>query len=82
MLSVGISDIQKNISLLSNPPEVIAVFDKRKNKQVATIYPVNKKSVVAELAGKYDIDLEGKDLNQIKEEAMTIAMQEKYGPFN
>jgi len=53
--------------------------DKRKNKDVAVVYPIKKHSVIASLAGKYKDRVEKvDDLEMAKEEAMRQAMAEKY----
>lgn len=80
MRTMGIGEIQKNISILSSVSEVIEVLDLRKNKKVATIYPYQKTGVALKLAGKYkDRIAKIKTGNNIREEAMFLAMKEKYG---
>ncbi len=80
MQSVSIGDIQKNISLLTQKSDPFAIVDKRKNKRVAIVYPLKKKSVISAMAGKYrDRVSKCKDLEFAKEEAMTKVFGEKYG---
>lgn len=81
MLHIGIGEIQKNSSIFSNLTEAMQIVDKRKKQVLAMVYPVQKSSVVGNLAGKYRnrIVSTQKDLHTIKEEAMRMAMEEKYG---
>ena len=80
MYTISIGDIQKNISLLTKLTEAFTIVDKRKNKNVAIIYPIKEHSIVESMAGKYRnrvtrVD----DLEMAKEEAMKQMMSEKYG---
>ena len=84
MQTIGISEIQKNISLLTKLKEAITIIDKRKNREVAIIYPlsgIRESSVVESLANKYSnkSTVQIEDLEKAKEEAMMMAMREKYG---
>ena len=81
MLNVGIAEIQKNSSIFSNLTETMQIIDKRKKKILAIVYPVQNVSVIDTLAGKYRNRIKKRedDLNLIKEKAMKIAMEEKYG---
>lgn len=80
MYSISIGDIQKNISLLTKLTEAFTIVDKRKNKSVAVVYPINKHSIIGTLAGKYKNRVKRVDNLEIaKEEAMKEAMSEKYG---
>ena len=80
MHSVSIGEIQKNITLITKLTEAIMVVDKRKNKDVAIVYPIKKHSIIASLAGKYKDKVEKVDnLEMAKEEAMKQAMAEKHG---
>ena len=79
MYSISIGEIQKNITLITKLTEAITIVDKRKNKDVAIVYPVKKHSIIASLAGKYKDKVEKvDDLEMAKEEAMKQAMGEKY----
>ena len=79
MYSISIGEIQKNITLITKLTEAITIVDKRKNKDVAIVYPVKKHSIIASLAGKYkDLVEKVDDLKMAKEEAMKQAMGEKY----
>ncbi len=84
MQTIGISEIQKNISLLTKLKEAITIVDKRKNREVAIIYPlsgIREGSVVGSMANKYSnkSTVQIEDLEKAKEEAMMMAMREKYG---
>lgn len=81
MLSIGIGEIQKNISILTKITETIEIVDKRKKEVVAIVYPVKKDLVVKKLAGKYKnrIKKNNFSLKEIKEISFTEAMREKYG---
>jgi len=84
MNSLSIGDIQKNISLLTKQQEVFAIIDKRKNKRVAIVYPIQKNSIISTMAGKYKNRVKQKnvDLQEAKEIAMYETMREKYGLSN
>lgn len=81
MLDISVGEIQKNTAIFSNLTEAIQVVDKRKNKRLAIIYPVDSYSFIESLAGKYKNRIENieLDIQQIKDKAMRIAMEEKYG---
>lgn len=79
MIQVGIGDIQKNTALLSSLSEAMEIFDKRKKQCVAIVYPVKPNTIVSKLAGKYRNKINTENLQEAKEEAMMIAMKEKYG---
>ncbi|SMC09517.1 hypothetical protein [Nitratiruptor tergarcus] len=84
MISIGIGEIQKNISVFKNITEEIKIVDKRKKEILAIVYPVKQKEqepFVKKLAGKYKNRIEKTNLSlqKIKELAMQEAMKEKYG---
>jgi hypothetical protein len=84
MISIGIGEIQKNISIFKNITEEIKIVDKRKKETLAIIYPVKQKvtkSVIKKLAGKYKNKIKKTNLSleEIKELAIKEAMKEKYG---
>jgi len=80
MKTISTEDIQKNTSIFNNLTEAIEIIDKRKKKTVAVIYPVQKNSIVARLAGKYrNKNSVPADLTLAKETAMAEAMKERYG---
>ena len=84
MQTIGISEIQKNISLLTKLKEAITIVDKRKNREVAIIYPLSgnrEGSVVESMANKYSnkSTVQIEDLEKAREEAMMMTMRAKYG---
>jgi len=81
MLSIGIGEIQKNTSVFSNLTEAIQIIDKRKKQVLAMVYPIQNQSIVDKLAGKYKDIVKPTTLStqDIKNLAMTQAMEEKYG---
>lgn len=79
MISMGVGQIQKNISILTTLTEAIRIIDKRRNKTVAIVYPASTSSSILSLAGKYKNRVEEvNDLTVAKESAMMEAMGEKY----
>ena len=79
MHSVSIGEIQKNITLITKLTEAVTIVDKRKNQDVAIVYPLKKDSIIASLAGKYKNRVaKVDDLEAAKEEAMKQALAEKY----
>ena len=81
MLSIGIGEIQKNSSVFSNLTEAMQIIDKRKKQVLAMVYPLQTQSVVDTLAGKYKDKIPSTTLtfSEVKESAMELAMEEKYG---
>jgi len=81
MYSISIGEIQKNISLLTQLTEVFAIIDRRKNKQVAIVYPTKTHSIVSSMAGKYRHRVNNRvdDLEIAKQKAMSEVLGEKYG---
>jgi len=80
MYRISIGEIQKNISLLTKLTEAFTIVDKRKNQNVAIVYPIKKHSIIESLSGKYKNRVSKvDDLEMAKEEAMKQAMEEKYG---
>ena len=85
MQMIGIGELQKNMGILTHLTEALTVVDKRKNKEVAVIYPLenSRVGVIDGLAGKYSHYAKKsamkKSFSKIREEAMMEAMKEKYG---
>ncbi len=81
MLSIGIGEIQKNTSIFANLTEAIQIVDKRKKQILATVYPTKNQSIIKNLAGKYKYQINSTNLtlDQIKEQSISQAMEEKYG---
>ena len=54
VISIGMGEIQKNISIFTKLDDTMQIVDKRKNKILAYVYPAkSKNSVIKNLAGKY-----------------------------
>ena len=83
MQTIGIGELQKNMGILTHLTEALTIVDKRKNKEVAVVYPIdnNKPDIVEELAGSLSqfTTVKIDNLEQAKEDAMMEAMKEKYG---
>jgi len=81
MQTIGIGEIQKNISIFTNMTEAIQIVDKRKKQILAVVYPVKTQSVINKLSGKYKnrVKKSDKSLKEIKDISMMEAMREKYG---
>ncbi len=81
MTQIGIAELQKNSSLFSTLTEAVQIVDKRKKRPLAMVYPMQSANVVQKLSGKYKnrIQTSTKDMQAIKEKAMRITMEEKYG---
>jgi len=86
MQTIAIGELQKNMGILTHLTEALTIVDKRKNREVAVVYPVNhdRHNMVKEMsrrfrqrAQKRGIVIE--DLEKAKEDAMMEAMREKYG---
>jgi hypothetical protein len=84
MQTIGIGELQKNMGILTHLTEALTIVDKRKNKEIAVVYPIEKNSVsvLDTLAGKYNKYAQnkksGKSFKEIRDEAMMQAMKEKY----
>ncbi len=79
MDTISIGEIQKNISLLTKLTDAMTIVDKRKNKDVAIVYPINEHSIISSLSGKYKNRVKKvENLDVAKLEAMELAMREKY----
>ena len=83
MQTIGIGELQKNVGILTHLKEALTIIDKRKNKEIAVIYPIEQKSITSSLSSKYKkyaqkSKIKIDDLEKAKEEAMMMAMKEKY----
>jgi hypothetical protein len=84
MQSIGIGELQKNMGILTHLTEALTVVDKRKNREVAIICPVEKNdiSIIETLGGKYNSYAKNKkhpeSFTKMRDEAMMRAMKEKY----
>ncbi len=83
MRTIGIGELQKNMGILTHLTETLTIVDKRKNKEVAVVYPIenSKPNIIDELAGSLNqyTNIKIDNLEQAKEDAMMEAMKEKYG---
>jgi predicted phosphoribosyltransferase len=80
MVTIGIGELQRDTSIITKLREAIKVVDKRKKQEVAIIYPIASNDVISKLAGKYANRIDSTiSLDQIKTDAMTQALSEKYG---
>ena len=86
MQTIGIGELQKNMGILTRLTEALTIIDKRKNKEVAVVYPIDyaREDVVEEMsrmlrqrARSRGIVIE--DLERAKTEAMQEAIGAKYG---
>jgi len=88
-MTIGVSELQKNISIIRNLKETLYVVDKKTNELLATILP-NKKmeeeSIVDRLGGIFsDSKLPEKyngDLDAAIADAYHQEMMEKYGDMD
>ena len=86
MRTIGIGELQKNMGILTHLTEALTIVDKRKNKEIAVVYPVNnnKHNMIEEMSRKFqkkskERGIVIKDLDKAKEDAMMESMKEKYG---
>jgi len=86
MRTIGIGELQKNMGILTHLTEALTIVDKRKNREIAVIYPVNndRHNMIEEMSRKFRKKSEERgivieDLKKAKEDAMMEAMSEKYG---
>jgi hypothetical protein len=84
MQTISIGELQKNVGILTRLTETLTIVDKRRNRNIAVVYPIEHpedKDVVSQLVGSLSqyVPQPIGDLKKIKEEAMMLAMKEKYG---
>ena len=87
MQTIGIGELQKNMGILTHLTEALTIIDKRKNKEIAVVYPardVEEPNIIEQMSAKFqkrakERGIVIKDLDAIKEDAMMEAMKEKYG---
>ena len=87
MRTIGIGELQKNMGILTHLTEALTIVDKRKNKEVAVIYPIHdadEPDIVEQMSQRAQVKAKKRgivieDLDAAKEEAMMEAMKEKYG---
>jgi len=85
-MTIGVSELQKNISIIRNLKETLYVVDKKTNELLATILPnknIEEESIVDRLGGIFsDTKLPEKyngDLDAAIADAYHQEMMEKYG---
>ena len=81
-MTIGVSELQKNISIIRNLKETLYVVDKKTNELLATILPnkkEQKKSLTEELAGSMANGIVADDLDKVVSEAYAEAMVKKHG---
>jgi len=86
-MTIGVSELQKNISIIRNLKESLHVIDKKTNELLATIIPSkqNKQeelSLTDRLAGSMANDIVVDDLDVAIKQAYHDEMIEKYGHLN
>jgi len=84
-MTIGVSELQKNISIIRNLKETLYVVDKKTNEILATILPnkkEKKKSLTEQLAGSMANGIVVDDLDKAISEAYADAMIQKHGHFN
>jgi hypothetical protein len=86
MQTIGIGELQKNMGILTRLTEALTIIDKRKNREVAVVYPVNhdRHNAVEEMSRRLRQRAKKRgivigDLEKAKENAMMEAVKEKYG---
>jgi len=86
MRTIGIGELQKNMGILTHLTEALTIVDKRKNKEIAVVYPVNndKHNMIGEMSRKFrkkskERGIVIEDLDKAKEDAIMESMKEKYG---
>jgi len=81
-MTIGVSELQKNISIIRNLKETLYVIDKKTNEVLATILPNKKEkktSLTEELAGSMANGIVADDLDKAILEAYADAMMQKHG---
>ena len=81
-MTIGVSELQKNISIIRNLKETLYIVDKKTNELLATVLPnrkEQKKSLTEELAGSMANGIIVDDLDKAISEAYADEMMEKYG---
>jgi len=81
-MTIGVSELQKNISIIRNLKETLYVIDKKTNELLATILPnkkEQKKSLTEELAGSMANGIIIDDLDKAISKAYDDEIMKKYG---
>jgi hypothetical protein len=81
-MTIGVSELQKNISIIRNLKETLYVIDKKSNELLATILPNKKKShlsLTEQLAGSMANGIIVDDIDKALDDARTAELVKKYG---
>ena len=83
-MTIGVSELQKNISMIRNLKETLYVVDKKTNELLATILPNQDKHSleddwVERLGGSMNNGVVIDDLDRVIKEAYREEMMKKYG---
>jgi hypothetical protein len=82
-MQAGLSEIQKNIAILTTLTEPLQIVDKRRKQIIATVYPRLVTHSAQRLAGKYreriPAALLAAPFEDAREAALLAVMREKYG---
>ena len=86
-MTMGVSELQKNISIIRNLRETLYVIDKKTNETLATILPNRQRPTRENLTDELAGSLSGQhlpehyhgDLDAAIDDAWGQAMREKYG---
>jgi len=86
-MTIGVSELQKNISIIRNLKETLHVIDKKTNELLATIIPnkqdkQEKLSLTDRLAGSMANGIVVDDLDAAIKQAYHDEMMKKYGHLN
>ena len=88
-MTIGVSELQKNISIIRNLKETLHVIDKKTNELLATIIPNNSKNKhdveddwVERLGGSMANGIIVDDLDEAIRQAYHDEMMKKYGHMN
>ena len=86
-MTIGVSELQKNISIIRNLKETLHVVDKKTNELLATIIPNNQNkeeglSLTDRLAGSMANGIKVDDLDEAIRQAYHDEMMKKYGYLN
>ena len=85
MMTIGVSELQKNISIIRNLKESLQVVDRKTNEVLATILPANRKgttTLTEQLAGSMANGIVVDDIDKAYHEAKEKELLEKYGKMN
>jgi len=84
-MTIGVSELQKNISIIRNLKESLQVVDKKTNELLATILPAKRKrtaTLTEQLAGSMANAIIIDDIDKAYHEAREEEILKKYGITN